>query len=173
MDIAFELAHEALRCNEVPVGCAFVFEGNVIATGRNEVNATRDATQHAEMVTIKRLEKWCKEHDKEFEKVLGGCELYVTVEPCIMCAAALRYCLPAHLKSITYGARNERFGGCGSVLNVHNAPSEVAPLNCIPGVDAEKAVKLLKQFYTQENENAPEEIRKRKRVSEPLVDLIS
>lgn len=67
--------------------------------------------------------------------------------------------------SITYGARNERFGGCGSVLNVHNSPSPVAPLNCISGVEAEAAVKLLKKFYEQENENAPEELRKRKRVT--------
>ncbi|XP_018652541.1 cytidine/deoxycytidylate deaminase-related [Schistosoma mansoni] len=164
MDIAFELACEALRCNEVPVGCAFVYNGEVIASGRNEVNATRDATQHAEMVTIRRLEQWCRNNQKELDKILVECDLFVTVEPCIMCAAAIRFCLPAHLKSITYGARNERFGGCGSVLSVHNSPSAVAPLNCISGVEAEAAVELLKKFYAQENENAPEELRKRKRV---------
>ncbi|CAI2731047.1 unnamed protein product [Schistosoma spindalis] len=116
------------------------------------------------MVTIRRLEQWCRNNGKELDKVLTECDLFVTVEPCIMCTAALRFCLPAHLKSITYGARNERFGGCGSVLSVHNSPSPVAPLNCISGVEAEAAVKLLKKFYAQENENAPEELRKRKRV---------
>ncbi|CAH8528185.1 unnamed protein product [Schistosoma turkestanicum] len=165
MDIAFELANEALECNEVPVGCVFVYHGEVIASGRNEVNATGDATQHAEMVTIRRLEQWCRKNKKEFDKILTECDLYVTVEPCIMCTAAMRFTLPAHLKSITYGACNERFGGCGSVLSVHNSPSPVAPLNCIAGVEAEAAVELLKKFYAQENENAPEELRKRKRVS--------
>ncbi|KAK4470059.1 hypothetical protein MN116_006525 [Schistosoma mekongi] len=163
MDIAFELAREALKCNEVPVGCAFVYKGEVIASGRNEVNATRDATQHAEMITVRRLEQWCRKNGMEFDKVLTECDLYVTVEPCIMCTAAIRFCLPAHLKSITYGARNERFGGCGSVLSVHNSLSSVPVLNCIPGVEAEAAVELLKMFYAQENGNAPEELRKRKR----------
>nr|CAH8855182.1 unnamed protein product [Trichobilharzia regenti] len=165
MDVAFELACEALRCNEVPVGCAFVYRGKVIVTGRNEVNATRDATQHAEMVTIKRLEQWCKENKKDFSQVLADCKLYVTVEPCIMCASALRYCLPTNFNSVIYGACNERFGGCGSVLNVHNAPGSVPALNCISGIEADKAVVLLKKFYSQENENAPEELRKRKCVS--------
>ncbi|CAH8598228.1 unnamed protein product [Schistosoma haematobium] len=98
MDIAFELACEALKCNEVPVGCAFVYNGEVIASGRNEVNATRDATQHAEMVTIRRLEQWCRNNEKELDKVLTECDLFVTVEPCIMCTAAIRFCLPAHLR---------------------------------------------------------------------------
>lgn len=98
MEEAFELAERALNAAEVPVGCAFIYRNEVIASGRNEVNASGDATQHAEIVAIKRLEQWCEENGKSLEIILPETILHVTVEPCIMCAAALRFSLPAHPK---------------------------------------------------------------------------
>ncbi|GAA47311.1 tRNA-specific adenosine deaminase 2 [Clonorchis sinensis] len=98
MEVAFELAMEALDAGEVPVGCVFIRNGTIIAKGRNEVNATKCAIEHAEMVAIRRLEQWCMQHQLSLADTLRDSELYVTVEPCIMCASALRFCLPAHPK---------------------------------------------------------------------------
>ncbi|OON23880.1 cytidine and deoxycytidylate deaminase zinc-binding region [Opisthorchis viverrini] len=163
MEVAFELAMEALDAGEVPVGCVFIRDGTIIAKGRNEVNATKCAIEHAEMVAIRRLEQWCIQHQLSLADTLRDSELYVTVEPCIMCASALRFCLPAHPKRIIYGAKNERFGGCGSVFSIHDSDSATTPpLICVSGIQEDRAVSLLKQFYTQENPNAPPELRKSK-----------
>ncbi|CAL8080208.1 unnamed protein product [Calicophoron daubneyi] len=161
MEVAFELASEALASGEVPVGCVFVYNDQVIASGRNEVNAHRNAVEHAEIVAIRRLEQWSVANQVSLADILKESVLYVTVEPCVMCAAALRFCLPAQPKRIIYGAQNERFGGCGSVFAIHESPAfPEPPLSCTSGVEEGRAISLLQQFYTQENPNAPEELRK-------------
>ena len=109
-------AEDALRNREVPVGCVIVYEGVVIAHGCNEVNATKNSTRHAEMIAIERVYGWCEHVNKQPEHVFPHCTLYVTTEPCVMCAAALRI---LRLNQITYGCPNPRFGGCGSTLDVH------------------------------------------------------
>ena len=109
-------AKEALEKGEVPVGCIMVYRHQVIGTGRNEVNETKNATRHAELVAVDQVKLWCKEQCRCFEDVLGECCLYVTVEPCIMCSAALRY---LSIPKVVFGCANERFGGCGSILNIH------------------------------------------------------
>ena len=109
-------ARKALKVGEVPVGCIMIYKNEVIGTGRNEVNRTKNATRHAEMVAIDRVKLWCKNERLVFEDVLHDCCLYVTVEPCIMCAAALRL---LGIPKVVFGCANERFGGCGSILNIH------------------------------------------------------
>lgn len=109
-------AREALQKGEVPVGCIMVYKNQVVGTGRNEVNETKNATRHAELVAVDQVKMWCKEQGLSFEDVLRECCLYVTVEPCIMCSAALRY---LHIPRVVFGCPNERFGGCGSILNIH------------------------------------------------------
>ncbi|VDM15897.1 unnamed protein product [Hydatigera taeniaeformis] len=162
MDRAFELAEEALINGEVPVGCVFVYDGQIIAYGRNETNVCGDATQHAEIVAIKQLEKWCANNGFSLEAVLPKSVLYVTVEPCIMCAAALRFALPAQPKRVIYSSRNERFGGCGSVMNVNRDDSLRSPLSCEFVENSDRSVTLLKKFFEQENSNAPDEKRIKK-----------
>jgi tRNA-specific adenosine deaminase 2 len=99
---------------EVPVGCVIVHRGNIIAHGRNATNASLNATRHAEIEAIDRI---VGEHGAAGAlELLRECVLYVTVEPCVMCAAALRI---VGLQSVVYGCGNERFGGCGSVLSIH------------------------------------------------------
>lgn len=93
-----------------------VYKNQVIGTGRNEVNETKNATRHAELVAIDQVKLWCGNQCLCFEDVLRQCCLYVTVEPCIMCAAALRY---LGVPKVVFGCANERFGGCGSILNIH------------------------------------------------------
>ncbi|XP_075059332.1 tRNA-specific adenosine deaminase 2 isoform X2 [Mixophyes fleayi] len=115
MDKAFQMAQDALDNGEVPVGCLMVHDKQIVGQGRNEVNETKNATRHAEMVAIDQVLDWCRENGKNSLQVFGNTILYVTVEPCIMCAGALRL---LQIPLVVYGCCNERFGGCGSVLNV-------------------------------------------------------
>ncbi|XP_069831140.1 tRNA-specific adenosine deaminase 2 isoform X2 [Dendropsophus ebraccatus] len=154
MDKAFQMAQDALDNGEVPVGCLLVHDQQIVGQGRNEVNETKNATRHAEMVAIDQALEWCEKNSKSSIEVFQNTILYVTVEPCIMCAGALRL---LRIPLVVYGCRNERFGGCGSVLNVaeDDIPNTGAPFKYIPGYKAEKAVEMLKTFYKQENPNAP------------------
>ncbi|XP_069091218.1 tRNA-specific adenosine deaminase 2 isoform X1 [Pleurodeles waltl] len=112
------------------------------------------ATRHAEMVAIDQVLDWCQRHSEKTTDVFEHTTLYVTVEPCIMCAAALRL---LKIPLVIYGCRNDRFGGCGSVLNIATdyLPNTGTPFECIGGYRAEEAVEMLKTFYKQENPNAP------------------
>jgi len=116
MKAAMKKAEEALKNREVPVGCVIVHNNAIIAEGCNEVNETKNATRHAEMIALEQVYDICYKDNASIEKVLGDSKLYVTTEPCIMCAAALRI---VGLNHIVYGCPNPRFGGCGSTLDVH------------------------------------------------------
>ena len=113
IDAAMEVAESALSVGEMAVGCVLVYRGAIIAKGHNRTNEKRNATRHAELEAIDQL---LLEHPDDGRQILKDCELYVSVEPCVMCAAALRL---VHIKRVYYGCGNERFGGCGSVLSVH------------------------------------------------------
>ena len=107
---ALELAEQCIRDGDVPVGCVVVSpEGTVIGRGRNRREAEGRATAHAEMEAIEeacaRLGSWR----------LEGCTLYVTLEPCPMCAGAI---INARIRTVRYGAKEEKSGCCGSVLNL-------------------------------------------------------
>ncbi|XP_039725669.1 tRNA-specific adenosine deaminase 2 isoform X2 [Pteropus medius] len=118
MEAAMQMAKEALENIEVPVGCLMVYNNEVVGKGRNEVNQTKNATRHAEMVAIDQALDWCRQNGKSPSEVFECTVLYVTVEPCIMCAAALRL---MKIPLVVYGCQNERFGGCGSVLDIASA----------------------------------------------------
>ena len=106
---ALRLAREAVADGDVPVGCVIVKDGEIIGRGRNRREADGDATAHAEVEAIReacaRLGSWR----------LSDCTLYVTLEPCPMCAGAI---INARIKEVRYGAREEKSGCCGSVLNL-------------------------------------------------------
>ncbi|KAL3857771.1 hypothetical protein ACJMK2_012408 [Sinanodonta woodiana] len=159
MEETFLLAEEALKLGEVPVGCAFVYKDQIIATGKNEVNETKNACRHAEIVAIDKVLNWCDERGDKSEDVFRESALYVTVEPCIMCAGALRQ---IGVSLVVYGCKNDRFGGCGSIISVHQAelPTLGQSFHCIGGVMTDRAVQLLKDFYKGENPNCPESKRK-------------
>lgn len=161
-----QMAKEALENTEVPVGCLMVYNNEVVGKGRNEVNQTKNATRHAEMVAIDQALDWCHQSGKSPSEVFEHTVLYVTVEPCIMCAAALRL---MKIPLVVYGCQNERFGGCGSVLNIASAdlPNTGRPFQCIPGYRAEEAVEMLKTFYKQENPNAPKSKVRKKECPKP------
>ena len=109
MKQALELAREAAADGDVPVGCVIVKEGAVVGRGRNRREVDSDATAHAELEAIRdacaRTGSWR----------LHGCTMYVTLEPCPMCAGGI---INARIDTVRYGARDEKAGCCGSVLNL-------------------------------------------------------
>ena len=109
MRAALALAHEAAADGEVPVGCVIVRGGEIVGRGRNRREELGDATAHAEVEAIREagaaLGSWR----------LEGCTMYVTLEPCPMCAGGI---LSARIPEIYYGAKDAGFGACGSILNL-------------------------------------------------------
>nr|GMD24194.1 tRNA-specific adenosine deaminase 2 [Ipomoea batatas] len=157
MKLALEQAKLALDSLEVPVGCVMVEDGEVIASGRNRTTETRNATRHAEMEAIDiLLEQWKKSglSPSEVSERFSKCVLYVTCEPCIMCAAALSF---LGIKEAYYGCGNDKFGGCGSILSLHTCAgvAQKKSFKCVGGIMASEAVALLRSFYDQGNPNAP------------------
>ena len=108
MQQAISQAHNAWTLGEVPVGALIVKEGQVIATGFNQPIGMHDPTAHAEIMALRSAAAILNNYR------LPGCELYVTLEPCAMCAGAI---LHARLSRIVFGAFDFKTGACGSVVN--------------------------------------------------------
>ncbi|RSH95182.1 tRNA(adenine34) deaminase [Saitozyma podzolica] len=153
---ALIMAEEALANEEVPVGCVFVKDGQAIARARNRTNEWRNATLHAELEAIDHL---LPSHPAP----LSSITLYVTVEPCVMCASALRQ---IGIGRVIYGCGNDRFGGCGSVIDVNSSDQldTHPPFVAEGGYYREEAIMLLRRFYMSENQNAPNPKKKATRV---------
>uniref|UniRef100_A0A1J3E4L5 tRNA-specific adenosine deaminase 2 n=1 Tax=Noccaea caerulescens TaxID=107243 RepID=A0A1J3E4L5_NOCCA len=165
MGFALHQAKLALEALEVPVGCVILEDGKVIASGRNRTNETRNATRHAEMEAIDELiGQWRKDRllPSQVAEKFSNCVLYVTCEPCIMCASALSF---LGIKEVYYGCPNDKFGGCGSILPLHLGSSQPSDnlgeaqrgkgYKCKGGIMGDEAVSLFKCFYEQGNPNAP------------------
>ena len=147
MGLALAAASKALENSEIPVGCVFVnpTTKKVIAVGSNKTNETRNGTRHAEMVAIdSALAKGIS--FKEFQ----GAELFVTCEPCIMCAAAIS---KMGISRVVFGCHNDRFGGNGSILNVHSDDclAEGNTYTVEAGLMRDEAIEVFQNFYTTEN----------------------
>ena len=134
---ALDLAREAAAAGEVPVGCVIVKDGAVIGRGRNRREEKQQVFSHAEMEAI------AQANDALGTWRLDGCELYVTLEPCPMCAGAI---LNARIGRVYYGARDEAMGACGGVLNLfmENFPHRPA---LVGGVLAEECRAMLSDFF--------------------------
>lgn len=158
---ALDVAQQALSRQEVPVGCIIVYKEAIIGKGGNEVNKTKNPTRHAEIIAIEQVRNYCVENNLDASEVFKNSCLYVTVEPCVMCAGVLRQ---MNIPLVVYGCANERFGGCKSLIDVASdiklLPTIGPCFDVIDGVLANKAVDLLQSFYKGENLNAPESKRK-------------
>jgi len=154
MKEAMGMAEEALAAGEVPVGCVFVRDERVIVRARNRTNELRNATRHAELEAIDFILANKELTPEPSTYPLSTTTLYVTVEPCIMCASALRQ---MGIKQVFYGCGNDRFGGCGSVLGVNKVVEHpVHPsYQATGGFCREEAILILRRFYITENTNAP------------------
>ncbi|KAG0145083.1 hypothetical protein CROQUDRAFT_659169 [Cronartium quercuum f. sp. fusiforme G11] len=166
MSEAVTMAEEALAANEIPVGCVFVDPGErkVVARGRNRTNESRNACLHAEFDALSHLlpRQSNKNQDTNFKGV-DHLVLYVTVEPCLMCSSALRQ---VGIKKVYFGCSNDRFGGCGGVVSIHDDPRLLfsEPFVALGGYRREEAIMLLRRFYITENTNAPVPKKKTNRV---------
>jgi tRNA-specific adenosine deaminase 2 len=167
MMMALHIGKQAMAQHaEVPVGCLLVqrYTGSIIGRGANRCNELRNATKHAELVSLADVASRYPDSETR-DAILVKCDVYVTCEPCIMCTAAL--ITNGIGGTIYFGCRNERFGGCGTVLCVHDGscglPTGRKPLRVSGGHFARESIALLHRFYEMENMFAPEEKRKVKR----------
>ncbi|KAM3962465.1 tRNA-specific adenosine deaminase 2 [Aphomia sociella] len=154
---AIELATEAIEAQEVPVGCVFTYNGTIVAESRNCVNITHNPTRHAEINCIDYVLDYCKTNNIDYRCYFQNITVYVTVEPCIMCASALNN---LKVKEVIYGCANDRFGG-KTVLDVSDFYE--CSYKVTGNMFSDEAMALLKQFYKGANPNAPESKVKKKK----------
>jgi len=138
MNLALEQAEQAGRADEVPVGAVIVREGEILAAARNEREQLRDPTAHAEMIAITQaaasLNSWR----------LEGCTLYVTLEPCPMCAGAI---LQARIPLLVYGADDPKAGAVTSLYEMLNDSRLNHRVDVISGIESDRCGSLLSEFF--------------------------
>jgi len=171
---AMEQAQRALDSGETPVGCVIVRDGAIVSRGHNLTNASRNGTRHAEMIAIDEILAAGNGVD-----YFSGCTLYVSCEPCIMCAGALGL---LNFRNVVYGCANDKFGGNGSILSIHRGGRGGCGDGCgdgqvgsqvgiqvgsqvgragqttypsVGGLMRDDAVRLLQEFYISGNPGAP------------------
>jgi tRNA(adenine34) deaminase len=138
MHQALQEAQKAFSEDEVPVGAVIVHNSKVIARGHNQIERLKDPTAHAEMLALTSATNYLG------TKWLNGCSMYVTIEPCTMCAGAL---VLARIKNLYFGARDPKTGACGSVANIVNHKKLNHRINVKKGTLEEDCSKLLKEFF--------------------------
>lgn len=144
MRLALEEARLAADSGEVPVGAVLVKDGRLIASGRNTPIAAHDPTAHAEVMALRAAAHSLGNYRLE------GCELYVTLEPCAMCAAAM---LHARLNRVVFGAADPKTGAAGSVINLFDIPLLNHQTQVTGGLLAEEAAGLLRSFFKPRRTN--------------------
>ena len=140
MRLALDQAHNAWLAGEVPVRAVIMRAGQVIATGYNRPITTHDPTAHAEIVALRHAAQLLENYR------LPECELYVTLEPCAMCAMALMH---ARFKRVVFAATDPKTGVAGSVTDLFAIPQLNHHTQIVGGVLAEPASQLLKQFFAE------------------------
>jgi tRNA(adenine34) deaminase len=138
MRLALDQAHNAELVGEVPVGAVVVSKGVVVATGYNHPIGSHDPSAHAEIRALRAAAELAGNYR------LPECELYVTLEPCPMCAGAL---LHARVKRVIYGAPDPKTGAAGSVVNLFEQPSLNHQTTVLGGVLADPCGQLLRNFF--------------------------
>ena len=140
MRLALDLAAHAARSGEVPVGAVLVKDGVVVGTGFNHPIGLHDPSAHAEMQALRAAAGQLENYR------LPGCDLYVTLEPCAMCAGAM---LHARLRRVIFGATDPKTGVAGSVLNLFAQEQLNHQTNVVGGVLADECSQLLSSFFAQ------------------------
>ncbi|KAI8456112.1 cytidine deaminase-like protein [Phakopsora pachyrhizi] len=183
---AIEMAEDALKNNEIPVGCVFVDKelNLIVSSGRNKTNETKNACLHAEFDALENLlpslnlnsnltrissssssiKKLNQKERNEIKNVnFSRLTLYVTVEPCLMCSSALRQ---IGLRDVIFGCSNDKFGGCGGVISINDDPrlKFSKTFEARGGYMREESIILLRKFYITENMSAPVPKKKTNRV---------
>lgn len=150
MRLALALAREAAEAGEVPVGCVIVDrEGQVIGRGRNRREEDHDPLAHAELLAIQDA---CRNHG---DWRLKGASLYVTLEPCPMCAGGI---ISARIPNLYYGAKDAGFGACGSILNLFEENFRHHP-RIIGHILEEECAAVLRDFFAGVREKSPQNLK--------------
>jgi tRNA(adenine34) deaminase len=138
MFAALQEAEKAVEINEVPVGAVVVHNNMIIGRGYNQTERLKDPTAHAEMIAItaasNHLTNWR----------LNNCDIYVTLEPCVMCTGAL---LNARINSIYFSSFDPKFGACGSLYNLAEEGKYNHRIKLFSGLYSSESEKLLKDFF--------------------------
>ncbi|MFC1477444.1 tRNA adenosine(34) deaminase TadA [candidate division KSB1 bacterium] len=138
MGLALREAERAFDEGEIPVGAVVLLDGKVIGRGYNQVERLKDPTAHAEMIAITAATAYLD------SKWLLDADLYVTKEPCPMCAGAIVH---ARVRNLIFGASDEKAGGCGGVLNVVQHADLNHRVHIISGIEEAKCSSLLQAFF--------------------------
>ena len=140
MEMAIEEAKKAFDLGEVPVGAVIVKDGQVLAAAHNLTESAKDPTAHAELLAIRKaaeiLGGWR----------LSGCSMYVTLEPCCMCAGALVW---SRMENLYIGTRDPKAGACGSVFNIVESDRLNHRINVEYGMLEEESSELLRRFFRE------------------------
>ncbi|MCY4050291.1 MAG: tRNA adenosine(34) deaminase TadA [Gammaproteobacteria bacterium] len=140
MSTAISLAKESLTLGEVPVGALIVKNNKIIGKGYNCLIRTQDPTSHAEIQAIRSAAKTLRNYR------LNGCTLYVTLEPCIMCAGAI---LNARIERVVFAARDQRYGAAGSQLNLLESPFMNHRCLVEGGILTDQSSTMIKAFFEE------------------------
>jgi tRNA(adenine34) deaminase len=143
MQQAVELARKTLDSEDVPVGALVVHEGRIIGRGYNQREKLHDPTAHAEMIALTAAAEYLGQWR------LDGCTMYVTLEPCTMCAGAL---VLARMERLVYAAADPKAGACGSLYEITQDSRLNHRVETVAGVLAESAAELLREFFRQRRE---------------------
>lgn len=141
---ALKQARRAERAGDVPIGCVIVFEDQIIARGYNKRNAKKTTLAHAELLAIEKASKWLGDWRLE------GCKMYITLEPCQMCAGAI---VQARIPKVVVGAMNKKAGCAGSVMNLFQVKAFNHQVEFVNGVLEEECSQLLSDFFKRLRKN--------------------
>lgn len=140
MSLAIEEAQKAAKVGEVPVGAVIVKNGEVIASAYNMKENLKDTTAHAEVLAIKKASTVFGEWR------LIDCDMYITLEPCVMCAGAI---IQSRIKRVIFGAYDKRFGACRSLYRILDEGKLNHKVEVVEGVLEEKCSSLLSEFFKE------------------------
>jgi tRNA(adenine34) deaminase len=140
MYAALQEAESAFEHEEVPIGAVVVYNNKIIGRGCNQVEMLKDPTAHAEMIAITSASNYLKDWR------LNDCDIYVTVEPCIMCTGAL---IASRIRNLFFGAFDPKFGACGSLYNLAEENKSNHKINVFSGLHSAESESLLKKFFDE------------------------
>ena len=140
MKAAIAQAKKAYALGEVPIGCVIEYEGKIIGRGYNRRKTDKNTLSHAELIAIRKASK------KIGDWRLEGCTLYVTLEPCQMCAGAI---VQARIPTVVIGCMNPKAGCAGSILNILQVPQFNHQVEIINGVFEQECSSMLTEFFRE------------------------
>lgn len=146
MRAALSLAEEAAREGEVPVGAVVVHEGAIVGRGANRPVGDSDPSAHAEIIALRDAGRTLGNYR------LTGCTLYVTIEPCVMCAGAIMH---ARIARVVFGARDPKTGACGSVVDLFSDRRINHHTEVTEGLLADESGSLLSRFFAARRRTEP------------------